>query len=121
MTNRIIYIAGAISNGHSATPRGIYQNVKTAQFYYEQLIKKGYSPILPHLSYYAWLDMKEDVDWKTWIEMDLDYVEASIGLLRIPGESKGADREVEFAKKIGKPVYFNLNEIPNLERDYGRI
>jgi hypothetical protein len=31
-------------------------------------------------------------------------------LLRLPGESKGADNEVFWAKKLGMPVYYSIQE-----------
>lgn len=35
-------------------------------------------------------------------------------VLRIPGESRGADLECELARKMGKPVYTSVEELPNL-------
>jgi hypothetical protein len=32
-------------------------------------------------------------------------------VLRLPGESKGADAEVKFAQEIGKPVYYSIAEL----------
>lgn len=113
--NRIVYIAGPISNGHRADPRQIYQNVKFAQKFYFELIEKGYSPICPHLSYYAWLDFPDDVHWKRWIDMDLDFVDAAFALLRIPGKSIGADKEVEYAHKLNKPVYYDVDDMPKVD------
>ena len=37
------------------------------------------------------------------------------GVLRIEGDSKGADQDVEIAKKLGLKVYYDLNEIPDAE------
>lgn len=34
-------------------------------------------------------------------------------ILRVEGESKGADQDVELAKKLGLKIYYSLNEIPN--------
>lgn len=102
--NRRIYIAGPISNGGKLTPRGQYKAVKEAQKYYEALIRTGWTPILPHLSYYAWLDFEEDVHWPRWIEMDLDHLDSVICVIRMPGDSKGADMEVKYAREHGIPV-----------------
>ncbi|WP_228373003.1 DUF4406 domain-containing protein [Demequina maris] len=33
-------------------------------------------------------------------------------VLRLPGESKGADQDVAIARERGIPVYFSLDEIP---------
>ncbi len=40
------------------------------------------------------------------------WLECCDALLRLDGLSKGADAEVRYAKHIGIPVYFSLEEIP---------
>lgn len=39
-------------------------------------------------------------------------IERCDAILRLPGESKGADNDVRLAKERGIPVYYQLNEIP---------
>lgn len=104
MTEEMIYIAGAISNGGKNDARGQYQAVKYGQKYYNKLIKEGFTPFLPHLSYYPWLDDEEETEWTRWLELDLNYIDSSKGLLRLPNDSKGADLEVMYAREIGIPV-----------------
>ena len=36
-------------------------------------------------------------------------------VLRIEGASKGADQDVEVAKKLGLKIYYSLSEIPDIE------
>jgi hypothetical protein len=36
-------------------------------------------------------------------------------VLRIPGESRGADLECDLAREVGKPVYTSLDEIPDVD------
>ena len=36
------------------------------------------------------------------------------GVLRLPGESKGADQDVAIARERGIPVYFSLDEVPGV-------
>ena len=36
-------------------------------------------------------------------------------VLRIPGDSNGADQDVALAQKLGLKVYFSLDEIPNAD------
>ena len=38
-------------------------------------------------------------------------------VLRIPGESRGADLECDLARRMGKPVYFSVEELPVAESD----
>jgi hypothetical protein len=35
-------------------------------------------------------------------------------VLRLPGESKGADQDVKIAQELGIPVYHALDEVPGL-------
>jgi hypothetical protein len=41
-------------------------------------------------------------------------IERCDAVLRIPGESKGADGDVELAGKLGLPVYHRLDELPDV-------
>ena len=36
-------------------------------------------------------------------------------VLRIQGESKGADNDVKIAKELGLKIYYHIDEIPNAE------
>jgi hypothetical protein len=36
-------------------------------------------------------------------------------VLRIPGESKGADQDVAIARERGLPVFFKLEEVPAID------
>lgn len=40
-------------------------------------------------------------------------------VLRIPGESRGADLECDIARESGKPVYTSLDEVPAVSRPDG--
>ena len=101
-----VYIASAIANGHTATPRQIYKNVRYAETYYEALIKAGFTPIFPHLSYYAWLNFEDEVHWERWMEMDMDLLDTTDVLIRLPNESIGADVEVDYARSNAIEVVF---------------
>lgn len=118
--NKMIYIAGPISNGHKASPREMYKKVKAGIKLYMQLIEKGYSPICPHFSYYAWLDHPRDIDWKTWLDMDFEYVRDSTFFFYMKpskyGPSKGALVEYKYAKQLGKTIYTDINKVPTLKR-----
>ena len=112
----MIYLAGPIGNAHTQGPRQMYRNVRVAEKVMEQLMKKGWSVICPHLSYHCWLNWEDDMPWKRWIEMDEDFVEACGSFFymepTIYGESKGAKKEMEQAKKLGKTIYTNINDVP---------
>jgi hypothetical protein len=54
-------------------------------------------------------------DYELWLEIDFAWVKKCDALIRLPGESSGADREVELARSLGIPVYFSIQEF--LERE----
>jgi hypothetical protein len=53
-------------------------------------------------------------DYSFWCIYDLAWLEVCDVLLRLPGESPGADREVAFADEHGIPVVCNLPDLVNL-------
>lgn len=121
--NRRVYIAGPIANGHTANPRTVYKNVRNAERFYEELIKAGWTPILPHLSYHAWVNFENDVHWPRWIELDLDLLDIVCAIVRIPGESIGADMEIQYAveKNIHVVKCITPNDaVEQLEAKFGK-
>ncbi len=40
-------------------------------------------------------------------------------ILRIPGQSRGADLEMAKAKEMGKAIFYSLDEIPTVRSIYG--
>lgn len=106
-----IFISGPYSLGDVAV------NVKNAMDVANKLISYGFAPFCPHLTHFLHLNRPQT--YNTWLEIDLAFLEICEGVLRIPGESSGADKEVIRAKELGIPVfldveslinYFNLNQ-----------
>lgn len=46
-----------------------------------------------------------------WLTMDLELVKRSDAVLRLPGDSSGADGEVEHATKLGIPVFYRIEDL----------
>lgn len=92
----VVYIAGPLTQGHQMN------NIREALAYYNVLIESGYAPICPHLAFFS--QIMEDHDYEEWMDVDFALISKSDVLLRIPGDSPGADREVEFALERGIPV-----------------
>lgn len=116
--SRVIYIAGPIGNGHTASPRDMYHNVEVAEDVYALIRDKNYSPILPHFSYYKWIKEKTDVPWQTWVAMDEDFVKlAPMFFYMTPekyGPSKGALHELNLAKKFNKLIVTDIDQLPTM-------
>jgi nucleoside 2-deoxyribosyltransferase len=75
----------------------------------DELLELGFIPFCPHLSHF-W-HMQHQHSWETWMEYDLAWVESCDCIIRLPGESKGADIEVEKAKELNKPVFYSIEEL----------
>lgn len=97
-----IYIAGPYTGGDVA------QNVRNAIEAANVLIENGFAPYVPHLSHFQ--HMLYPQEYEKWMEIDLVWVDTCDALVRLPGLSPGADREVEFATKIGIGVYIGLED-----------
>lgn len=46
-----------------------------------------------------------ELTFEDWMRIDFELIRRCDGLLRLPGESVGADAEVEHAGKLGLPVF----------------
>jgi nucleoside 2-deoxyribosyltransferase len=66
----------------------------------------GLAPYVPHLSHF-WNEHFPD-EYEGWMELDFAWLGACDVLLRLPGESPGAEREVKQALAMGIPVYSSL-------------
>jgi nucleoside 2-deoxyribosyltransferase len=97
-----IYIAGPYSKGNVAV------NIKKAIKYANELSEKGFAPFIPHLSYY-WNKLYPK-SYEFWMQLDFEFVKCCDGIIRIDGESAGADREIELAKKLNIPIFNSVNE-----------
>lgn len=73
------------------------------------LILLGYAPYAPLYSHY--LEERRSQPYETWLEINREWVERCDCVLRLPGESKGADAEVTYAREQGIPVFFNLPDL----------
>lgn len=67
------------------------------------LRNRGFIPFAPHLS--LLLHFHEPRDIQFWYDYDIDVMKRCDIVLRIPGESAGADNEVKIARDLGIPVY----------------
>jgi hypothetical protein len=68
------------------------------------VLDDGHAPFVPHLAHY-WETLHGARHYEDWMRIDLAWLEMADALIRIPGESSGADREVELAKSLGIPVF----------------
>lgn len=86
-----VYVAGAYS-----VPEPV-ANVATACRFGNWLIDAGYDVFVPHLN--MLLHLMQPRTWDKWLEIDMRWLRSCDCLVRLPGESKGADLEVAHAKE----------------------
>lgn len=63
------------------------------------------APLVPHLTLF-W-HVISPKPYREWLDLDLEYLARCDAMLRIPGESSGADAEVVYAEEHGIPVFYN--------------
>lgn len=94
-----VYIAGPYSKGDTA------MNVRTAIMAASGLMDRGFAPFVPHLTH-LW-HMVSPRPYEDWMKLDSQFLPCCDILLRLPGESPGADAEVGVAQEMDIPVYFD--------------
>ncbi len=81
-------------------------NTRNAILAGERIVKTGHAPFIPHLNHLWHLLCPHNKDF--WYQYDLIWLKKCNAILRLPGESTGADREMKLAKKWGiKEVTFD--------------
>lgn len=98
-----VYIASPYTNGDTAV------NVKTQMDTFVDLLDNGYLPFAPLLTHFV--HMVHRRPYKTWTAYDDEWLKNCDVVLRLPGESKGADNEVGLAKSLNMPIVYSLPEL----------
>ena len=105
-----VYVAGPLTTGTNENITEIKKNIKRAVETGNKIINLGYTVFVPHLLYP--LNERIERSYEYWMMTCLDWLKICDFLFRIPGESLGADLEVEFALRLGMPV---LHDLKNFE------
>ena len=97
----LMYLAGPMTSPNQA------DNASRAARMARKLehLHSGLVLFVPHYLYWANLAAPRDYTYEEWMNYDFSVIEHCEGLLRMIGESPGADREVEFALSRGLPVF----------------
>ena len=108
----IIYISGPYSNGDSIyNPEILLDNVHKAEDAAIQLIDAGLLVFIPLQSHY--IHARHPRVYGAWLKYDLCWLDKCDYLLRLPGDSKGADREVAYAKEKNIMVFYSIEALLN--------
>ena len=96
-----VYIAGPYTGGDTIV------NVRNAVEAGDRIVQAGHNAFVPHL-FHFWHFLLPG-DYEQWMRLDFEWLESCEVLLRLPGDSGGADREVELARELGIPVFFGFS------------
>ena len=99
----IVYVAGPYSNGDVAI------NVRNAIEIGMRIFDTGHYSVIPHLTHFA--HMLFPRDYEEWLDIDSRIIPKCDILLRIPGKSSGADKEVELAQSLNIPIFFDISSL----------
>ena len=98
-----VYIASPYTLGDVAV------NVKVQMDMAHVLMNEGFFPFVPLYSHFQ--HMVHPRPYQDWINIDLEWVKSCDAVLRLDGESKGADGEVNFAEALGIPVFYTIKDL----------
>jgi len=102
-----VYIAAPYTQGDVAI--NVHRVIRVA----DELLEMGHSPFIPHLTHFWHLITPQP--WSTWLRLDLEFLAVCDCVLRLYGNSIGADAEVEEAERLGIPVYYSIEGIQRNE------
>ena len=100
---KYVYVAGPYTKPNPA--HNVWRAVQAA----DALLALDFVPYVPHISQ-LW-DTISPKDYETWMKLDFAFIERCDAVLRLSGESPGADREVIRAKELGIPVANSIAEL----------
>lgn len=96
-----VYVAGPYNGNGSIEARS--RNTERAIDEATKLLDTGHSLYVPHLAHF-W-DLRHQRSPSVWLALDLSWLAQCEAMIRLPGDSPGADEEERFARSIGIPVY----------------
>lgn len=98
-----IYIASPYTKGDPAV------NVKRQLDCFNELVEAGFAPFAPLLFHFQHLVHPQP--YNVWIEHGLIWVGACDAVLRLEGDSPGADGETEYGDKLGLPIFYDIKHL----------
>ena len=117
----LILIAGPYRSGTGNDPELIKKNMDNLEAVALPLFRKGHIPMIGEWVANPLIELACSKEVGDAIFNEIQYPVAHRlltkcdAILRIEGASKGADQDVEIAKKLGLKIYYNLLDIPNAE------
>lgn len=109
MKHPIVYIAGKITD---VDPAQVAINIAVAARYTLLLWRQGYNVYCPHLA--TDFPGNSEFSWERYLRLDTEILKkVCVAVFMIPENwrtSKGARREHRLAKRLGKPIFYSLED-----------
>lgn len=100
---RFIYVASPYTKGDVAV------NVRRCIECADELATRGLVPFCPLLTHFWHLICPHPIEF--WYAQDMAWLEKCDALVRLPGESTGADKEMARARELGIPIFGSTAEL----------
>jgi len=116
----LILIAGPYRSRTNNDPELIKKNMDRLEAVALPIFRKGHIPMIGEWVANPLIELAGSKEVEDEIFHEIQYPTAHRlltkcdAVLRIKGESKGADQDVEIAKELGLKIYFDLEEVPSL-------
>jgi len=116
----MILIAGPYRSGTGDDPVLLRQNLDRLEQAAWPIFRAGHLPMigewvaLPVLASAGVTDVAHPLAADVMYPTAERLLERCDGVLRLPGESQGADQDVVIARRLGIPVYTSLAEVPGV-------
>jgi hypothetical protein len=114
----MILIAGPYRSGTGDDPEKMNSNLRGLEHYALPLYRAGHLPMigewvaLPIIRSAGSRAVGDPVYQEFLYPAAVRLLERCDAVLRIPGQSQGADEDVRLAKERGLPVYYSLDDVP---------
>lgn len=114
----MILIAGPYRSGTQDDPDLLRRNLSRLEKVAWPIFKAGHLPMigewvaLPVLESAGVEDLSDPIAGQVMYPTAERLLQRCDAVLRLPGESRGADQDVAIARDRGIPVYYSLDEIP---------
>ncbi len=113
-TSLSVLIAGPYKSGTNGDAEKIKANLHYLESFALAIFEAGHLPFIGEWLALPLIQQSEDKNEERYLYPVAHRLIARCdAILRVPGESKGADQDVKLAKELGIPVYYSLDELLN--------
>jgi len=109
-----IYVAHTYGRRHGLSEQECELNAFKSIEVGRKLILKGHNPFVPNLWHFIHTGWSQSPDEDVWLSLVSEWIYSCDALFVANAPSwddSGVHREVEMAKRMGMPIYYNIDDI----------